>query len=62
MSLDTWFLMLIFKTYCFFTMNYNKNKCEKKYFAGKVKKIVCFCKDFCESFRYYLNAKSYVGK
>ena len=40
MSLDTWFLMLISKTYCFLRMNYNKNKCEKqKYFAGKVKKI-----------------------
>ena len=53
MSLDPWFLMSIFKTYCFFRMNYNKIKCEKrKYFAGKlknigkVKKILCFCKDF----------------
>ena len=25
MSLDTWFLMLIFKTYCFLRINYNKN-------------------------------------
>ena len=40
-------------------MNYNKNKCEKKYFAGKVKMIVCFCKDFGVSCRYYLSAKSF---
>ena len=53
MSLDTWFLMLILKTYCFFGMNYNKNKCEKKNISPvklkrsvKLKKIVCFCKDF----------------
>ena len=58
MSLDTWFLMLIFKTYCFLTMNYNKNKCEKiKYFAGKIR---VFLQGFLsKSFRYYLSAKSF---
>ena len=41
-------------------MNYNKNKCEKKYFAGKVKKIRVFLQGFLsKSFTYYLNAKSF---
>jgi hypothetical protein len=39
-------------------MNYNKNKCEKKKFGGKVKKDRVFLQGFLsKSFRYYLSAK-----